>query len=162
MVFVHIGINAQVFNHKIIMDKFDDVTVDKYQKTLIQQTDSTFIIEEKGDTPITYFIANYAEYNSAGRQDSIVNLVGNIYGYQECWSVILETDLAQYKETYINCILESDENKRNEMITKMINDYSYYITHRVVTTQYTHDFVSEYYWVQKGDTNGRTIYSNLE
>lgn len=117
------------------------------------------MIEEKGSKPETYIIVNYADYNSLGSKDNIVNLVDNVYGYQECWCVIRDKDFDKYMEAHLACFNEPDEEKRMDMITKMVNDFSYYITHRVVTTQFSHDYVSEYIWIQKGDNNGRTIYS---
>ena len=157
---ISLSANAQIFNHKTVMDKFDDAILDKNIKTLIERNDTAFIIEEKGLQPVTYIIQNLMTENSVGSKDEIVNLVNNVYGYQECWSVILEKDMPQYAQAYLSAMMEEDENNRMSIITKMINAYNYYIIHRVVTTQYTHQFLSEYYWVQKGDTNGRTIYSN--
>lgn len=156
---IALSANAQIFTHKRVLDKFDDVILDKDQKTLIERTDSTFIVEEKGKDPVTYVILNFAEYNSMGDKDNIVNLVDNVFGYQECWSVILESDAPEYFKEYVSCIAETDEAKRLKDIEKMVEKYCYYITRRVVTTQYTHQYIAEHLWVQKGDKNGRTIYS---
>lgn len=156
---VSVVANAQIFTHKEILDKFDDVVSKRDIKTIIEKNDTAFIIEEKGNKPTVYLIKNYAEYNSMGSKDNIVNLVGNVYGYQECWFVILEKDMLEYLIAYMTVCVEEDENKRASMIAKMLDDYGYWITHRVVTTQYTHELLFEYYWVQKGENNGRTIYS---
>ena len=156
---VSVVANAQIFTHKEILDKFDDVVSQRDIKTIIEKNDTAFVFEEKGKKPTVYLIKNYAEFNSMGSKDNIVNLVGNVYGYQECWFVILEKDKPQYEQAYMSAIMENDKNKRMSIIEKMINDYGYYIVHRVVTTQYTHQFLSEYYWVQKGENNERTIYS---
>lgn len=151
--------NAQIFTHKRVLDKFDDVITDIDQKTLIEKTDSTFIVEEKGKEPVTFVIESFAQYNSMGDKDNIVNLVDNVYGYQECWCVILASEYEEYFKVYLSCIAEADETKRMKDIEKMVDKYCYYITRRVVTTQYTHQYLSEHVWVQKGDKNGRTIYS---
>lgn len=156
---ITLSANAQIFTHKRVLDKFDDVITDRDQKTIIEQTDSTFIIEEKGKDPVMYVIENLVQQNSMGDKDNIVNLVENVYGYQECWCVILASDALNYQNDYLNCILEKDETKRMKDIEKMVDKYCYYITRRVVTTQYTHDYIAEHVWVQKGDKNGRTIYS---
>ena len=156
---IALSANAQIFTQKRVLDKFDDVISDRDQKTIIEKTDSTFIIEEKGKDPVTYVIESFAQYNSKGDKDNIVNLVENVYGYQECWCVILASDALNYQNEYLNCILEKDETKRMKDIEKMVDKYCYYITRRVVTTQYTHDYIAEHVWVQKGDKNGRTIYS---
>ena len=153
--------NAQsyILTKKTVLDKFDDVLLERDQKTIVTKTDSTFVIEEKGRKPVTYRILNYAEYNSKGDKDNIVNLVDNVYGYQECWAVILESDVIEYDTEYASLIFEPDKEKRNKRIEKLVERFCYYITHRVVTTQYAHHILGQHIWVQKGDNDGRTIYS---
>ena len=143
------------------MDKFNDILLDRDQKTIVTKTDSTFVIEEKGKEPVTYRILNYAEYNSKGDKDNIVNLVDNVYGYQECWAVILESDAQGYFTEYTSLILETDKEKRQKGIEKLIERFCYYITRRVVTTQSVHYILGQHIWIQKGDNNGRTIYSRM-
>ena len=151
--------NAQVFTHKKVVDRYDDVVLERERKTLISKNDSTIVIDEKGNDPVTYVILNVAEYNCKGNKDEIVNLVDEVFGYQECWAAVLKEDASEYASAYLRCILEPDHVKRSEEISKMIDKYTYHITHRVVTSQYTHNYLSEHVWVQKGDKNGRTIYS---
>lgn len=160
LVLLAFGANAQIFNHKRVLDKFDDDVLSKRVKTLITKDDTSFTIEEKGSKPETYIVINFADYNSAGDKDNIVNLINNVYGYQECWCVVRKKDYAEYSKAYRSILLEPDEDNRRSMIEAMVKKYCYYITHRVVTTQYTGMFLSEYYWVSKGDEGGRTIYSN--
>ena len=161
MLIAALSCNAQIFNHKKVLDKFDDAIYNGAQKTLIEKNDTAFIIEEKGRKPITYIIVNRAEYACAGDKDNIVNLVQDVYGYEECWSVVLENEYADYSNDRLEYMFEPDDEKRMAMISKVVDKYTHFITHRVVTTQYTHQFLNEYYWVQKGDKNGRTIYSNI-
>ena len=156
--------NAQsyILTKKIVMDKFNDILLDRDQKSIVTKTDSIFVIEEKGRKPVTYRILNYSEDNSKGDKDNIVNLIDNVYGYQECWAVILESDVPGYNMEYTSLIFEPDKEKRNKGIEKLIERFYYYIIHRVVTTQYTHRYLSEHFWVQKAVENGmdeRTIYS---
>ena len=155
--------NAQsyILTKKMVMDKFNDILLDRDQKTIVTKTDSTFVIEEKGKEPVTYRILNYAEVNSKGDKDNIVNLVDNVYGYQECWAVILESDVIEYDTEYASLIFEPDKEKRNKGIEKLVERFYYYITHRVVTTQYAHHILVQHIWVQKGDNDGRTIYSKI-
>ena len=155
--------NAQsyILTKKIVMDKFNDILLDRDQKTIVTKTDSTFVIEEKGKEPVTYRILNYAEVNSKGDKDNIVNLVDNVYGYQECWAVILESDAQGYFTEYTSLILETDKEKRQKGIEKLIERFCYYITRRVVTTQSVHYILGQHIWIQKGDNNGRTIYSRM-
>ena len=77
---VTVAANAQIFTHKVIRDKFDDVVSERDIKTLITKNDTAFIIEEKGNEPVTYKILS--EIESEGSKDNIVQLVGNVYGCQ--------------------------------------------------------------------------------
>lgn len=117
--------DSQIYTSKCVMDKFDDVLLAKELKTIITQTDSTFIIEEKGNTPTEYIILTSCV--SFGSANNIVNLVDNIYGYDEGWIIALKKD-----------------------ITK-----KYIAVHRVVTTQYTHTYENELFWIE--DSNGKRI-----
>ena len=152
---------SYILTKKTVLDKFDDVLLERDQKTIVSKTDSTFVIEEKEKEPVTYRILHYAEYNSKGDKDNIVNLVDNVYGYQECWAVILESDAQGYFTEYTSLILETDKEKRQKGIEKLIERFCYYITRRVVTTQSVHYILGQHIWIQKGDNNGRTIYSRM-
>ena len=159
---VTVAADAQIFTYKVIRDKFDDVVSECEIKTLITKNDTTFIIEEKGNEPVTYKIL--FEHESMGSKDNIVQLVGNVYGYQESWGVILEKD-------FKDCLLdisalsnEEDDSKRNDLRSKLIEKYCNFITHRVVTRQYDTKLLSEHYWIEKAYQNGnyeRTIYSKI-
>ena len=159
---VTVAADAQIFTYKVIRDKFDDVVSECEIKTLITKNDTTFIIEEKGNEPVTYKIL--FEDESMGSEDNIVQLVGNVYGYQESWGVILEKD-------FKDCLLdisalsnEEDDSKRNDLRSKLIEKYCNFITHRVVTDQFGTELLSEHYWIEKAYQNGnyeRTIYSKI-
>lgn len=154
--------DAQIFTQKKIRDKFDDVVSEREIKTLITKNDTAFIIEEKGKKPVTFKILNELEFN--GSKDNIVQLVGNVYGYEEHWCVILEKDIKDYFLDYIAMLNETDDSKRHDLISKLIEKYSYYITHRVVTDEYGLQFLFEHYWIEKASFNGdneRTIYSKI-
>ena len=150
---------SYILTKKTVLDKFDDVLLERDQKTIVSKTDSTFVIEEKGRKPVTYRILNYADFNSMGDKDNIVNLVDNVYGYQECWAVILESDVIEYDTEYASLIFEPDKEKRNKGIEKLLERFCYFITRRVVTTQYAHHILGQQICIQKGDNNGITIYS---
>ena len=152
--------DAQIFTQKNIRDKFDDVVSKREIKTLITKNDTAIIIEEKGKESVTFKILNELEFT--GSKDNIVQLVGNVYGYEECWCVILEKDIKDYFLDYIAMLNETDDSKRHDLISKLIEKYSYYITHRVVTDKYGTELLGEYYWIVKASFNGdneRTIYS---
>ena len=168
---------GQIYSSTMYFDKYDDLVSEKNEKTLIEKTDSTFIIDTKGKTPKVYYIINYAEYNSAGDKDNIVNLTANVYGYQESWCVIKNED----KDAYIKACIEwynktADKIKPGEEISKenvdkykgdLTNELSKYwlfVVHRVITTQYSHTYESEYFWIQDetstklGENINRIIY----
>ena len=161
--FFALNSNAQIFEYKRVLDKFDDVINEEQIKTLISYTDSTFVFEEKGKTPVTYRVLQYADNKSRGNKENIVNLVDNVYGYQECWFVVLESNYKSFIKAYTMADSESDEELRNKMYSKMHTDYVCWIVHRVVTTQYSHSILGEHYWIQKGDmgTVDRIVYSKI-
>ena len=153
--------NAQsyILTKKTVLDKFDDIISNREQKTIVSKTDSTFVIEEKGSHPVRYMIVKLIPANSMGDKENIVNLVDNVYGYQECWAVILESEFENYLKEYNIYINEADKDKLQKNIDYLFNKYIYHITRRVVTTQYTNHILGQYIWIQKGENNGRTIYS---
>lgn len=159
---VTVAADAQIFTHKVILDKFDDVVSECEIKTLITKNDTAFIIEEKGNEPVTYVIRHPSTLFSAGSKDDIVRLVNNVYGYQECWYVLLEKDIKDYVLDNGALSNEEDDSKRNDLICKLNEKYYYLITHRVVTDQFGTQFLSEHYWIEKvsfNEKNERTIYS---
>ena len=129
--------DAQIFTQKEIRDKFDDVVSKREIKTLITKNDTAIIIEEKGKKSVTYLILS--EIESMGSKDNIVQLVGNIYGYDKTWEVVLEKNI----------------------IGSLLDEYRYFITYRVVTDQFGTKLLYEFCWIVKVSKNGyeRTIYS---
>ena len=150
--------DAQIFTYKMIKDKFDDIVLEREIKTFVIKNDTAFIIEEKGNKPVTFKILNELEFK--GSKDNIVQLVGNVYGYEENWCVILEKDIKDYFLDYFAMLNEADVSKRHSLISKLIEKYCNYITHRVVTDKYGLQFRSEHYWIQNGN-NERIIYSKI-
>lgn len=154
--------DAQIFTQKTIRDKFDDVVSKREIKTLITKNDTAIIIEEKGKKSVTYLILS--EIKSMGSKDNIVQLVGNVYGYEKQWVVILEKDVKDYFLDISTLSNEEDDSKRNDLRSKLIEKYYYFITHRVVTDEYGTELDCEFYWIQKASFNGnneRTIYSKI-
>ena len=154
--------DAQIFTQKKIRDKFDDVVSKREIKTLITKNDTAIIIEEKGKKSVTYLILS--EIESMGSKDNIVQLVGNVYGYEKEWVVILEKDVKDYFMDISALSNEEDDSKRHDLISKLVEKYCYFITHRVVTDEYGLQFLFEHYWIEKASFNGdneRTIYSKI-
>ena len=136
---VTVAADAQIFTHKEIKDKFDDVVSECDIKTFITKNDTTFIIEEKGNEPVTYKVL--FEFDSNGSEDNIVRLVDDVYGYEKSWIVVLENDIKRY----------------------LLGEYIYFIIHRVTTNKYGTELLGEFYWIVKVSKNGyeRTIYSKI-
>ena len=75
-------------------DKFDDVVWEKNVKTLITKTYDRIIIETKGQKPVEYgYYDNdlFAIHN--GSRDSVVNLVNNVYGYEDMYDLFPKDSL---------------------------------------------------------------------
>ena len=152
---------SYILTNKTVVDKFDDIISNREQKTIVTKTDSTFVIEEKGSHPVRYMIVSLLPDHSMGDKENVVNLVDNVYGYQECWAVILELDFENYLKEYNIYINETDKDKQLKYTDYLVNKFFYFITRRVVTTQYTNHILGQYIWIQKGENNGRTIYSKI-
>lgn len=134
---VTVAANAEIFTHKMIKDKFDDVVSEREIKTLVTKNDTAFIIEEKDNKPVTYNILS--EFDSTGSKDNIVRLLGNVYGYEKTWEVALENGIKRY----------------------ILDEYRYFITYRVVTDQFGTKLLYECCLIEKISKNGnyeRIIY----
>ncbi len=156
--------HAQIFTKKEIKDKFDDVVSGCEIKTLVEINDTAIIIEEKGNEPVTYIIdkLHTTKYTNKGSKDNIVHLVDNVYGYQENWWVVLEKDIEDFLLYKSALCDEEDASKIDDLISKLIEEYYYLITHCVVTDKYGTKLLYEYYCIEKVSKkviNERTIYS---
>ena len=69
-------------------DKFDDVIYEKTIKTLITKTYDKIIFETKGSKPVEYYYEEDSWFaDHIGSRDSVVNLVNDVYGYEDRYSV---------------------------------------------------------------------------
>ena len=113
---------SRIYSKIKYLDKFNDEIKIENIKTIVERTDSTFIVETKSKNPVIYYILNILD--CAGDKDNIVNLVANVYGYQTCWCVVRSDMIDGYAETYFNA------------------------SHRVIVSQYSHTYESEYFWIE--------------
>ena len=152
LIFVLAGIscNAQIYNSIKYFDKFDDVVKTIERKTLVIKTDSTFIVEEKGKEPVVYYKLNTISDGTKGSKDEVVNLINNVYGYQETWCVVRYDMLEKYREAHHNYFLE-DSNENMEKLQK----FWLFIVHRTITTQFTGSYLDEVFWVQDELSDGK-------
>ena len=142
--FVTLLSNAQIYTSIKYLDKFDDEVKVENVKTIVEKTDSSFIVETKGKEAVEYIIFMNNFFNSAGSDDTTINLFDNVYGYQESWFVMTRDDF----NTWIDA-----GNLPAEQFLLLI-------VHRVIKTQYTHDFKNELFWIQ--DSNHTHLGKNVD
>jgi hypothetical protein len=154
--------NAQIYTAIKYLDKFDDELKSEQHKTLITKTDTTFVIEEKGKQPITYYILNVVEEGTKGSKDNIVNLIDDLYGYEEAWIVIRYDMLDKFREALNDYKL----NSMKEALDK-VTPHILYVVHRTLTTQYAGNYIMDMFWLQDDLIDGklgkdikRIIYTN--
>lgn len=151
-IFVLVGLscNAQIYKSIKYYDKFDDVIKSEQRKTLVTMTDSTFIVEEKGKDPVVYQIMDTVSEGTKGSKDEIVNLVNDVYGYQEAW-LVLRSDMKEgYHEALANCVIDDTKTNREKVASFLL-----FIVHRTITTQYTGRFLNEYFWIKDELSDGK-------
>lgn len=143
--------NAQIYSRIMYCDKFDDVVKSENVKTLITQTDSTFIIEVKGREPVEYWISSKIKEASKGDKENIVDLTEkNVYGYEECWAVFEKKDKDKYLYQLDNII--SNKEEALEIFTKK----SLYIIHRTISRySYKYEYENDYFWIQDYSNDNR-------
>lgn len=134
--------NAQIYTNIQYYDKFDDALKTEQRKTLITKTDSTFVVEEKGKQPIVYYILNEVSAGTEGSKDDIVNLVGDVYGYQTSWCVVRSDLYKKYLDAYSKFLFDSSEENM-----KAVQPFWLFAVHRTITTQYTGSYITEYFWI---------------
>lgn len=81
-------------------DKFDDVIYEKTIKTLITKTDDKIIFETKGSKPVEYYYENSWFADHIGSRDSVVNLVNDVYGYEDRYSVFPKDTIDVVKKLF--------------------------------------------------------------
>lgn len=142
--------NAQIYSIVKYLDKFDDIIKVEQRKTLITKTDSTFVIEEKGKQPVVYYILNIVPAATKGSQDDVVNLVENVYGYEEAWCVVRSDMYEKYTEAYNKYLFDDTEKNLQDVIPFWI-----FIVHRTITTQYTATYLDDLFWIEDDFKDGK-------
>ena len=147
-------------------DKFDDVIWKKKLKTLIIKTDSSIIVETKGQAPVEYLMLGGKPLILKGSKDSIVNIAADLYGYEELYVVFTKDDFVNKRRqiidenrnsgeksddyidnlTYISLIDEAKEHKLPEIIIRTISKF-----------RYTFMYDRELFWIRYKD-GSRLIY----
>ena len=158
---ISLSCNAQIYTSVKYLDKFDDAIKVEQRKSLISKTDSTFVIEEKGKKPVVYYIINSVSSGTRGSKDDVVNLVGNVYGYEETWCVVRSDMYDNFLKANIKYIQETTEENLND-----VGKYWLFAVHRTITTQFSASYIDDIFWLQDdlnddklGNGVNRIVYS---
>lgn len=151
-----------VYSHVTKIDKFNDVVWSKDIKTLITQTDTTFVIETKGSKPETYYCFDVPLLAlHFGSRDSVVNLVNNVWGYETQYVALTIDELIEcyyiYEELENNT--SGDISLWIDKLKKMWEGPSPIITCRTISsTRYSFNYDTDCLWIEFSD-GSRIIYS---
>lgn len=159
LVFFSLAMNAQVFTSKSVRNKFEETISSVKVRTRIEWRDSILIIEEKGHAPVKYKIVWKLGDCSDGDENHIVKIMDNIYGYEKSWTVCLIKDYPAYIAEQNAFTKAGDMTKFDAFYDSVDKRYYYHITNRVVVNQYTGQFEVEFFWISKGKSSNRTIYT---
>jgi hypothetical protein len=117
---------------------------------LVTRTDSTFIVEEKGKSPVVYYIFNSVPYETKGSKDEIVNLIEDVYGYEVTWCVVRSDMLADFKEVY-----HKYKQEESEANFEKLRPFFLFLVHRTITTQFAGSYITELLWILDQSSDGK-------
>ena len=150
-------------------DKFDDVVYEKTIKTLITKTDDKIIFETKGSKPVEYYYEEDSWFaDHIGSRDSVVNLVNDVYGYEDRYSVFPKDTIDVVKKI----VSEKAENTPDSLLTddRIAEMYTWELFCRIPNApevvfrtiskgSYLFIYETDYVWIKFKD-GSRIIYSN--
>ena len=93
---------------------------------------------------------HYMKEGTKGSKDEPVNLVANLYGYEETWCVVREDMLDDYLEASRNYYLEQSTSNMNKL-----KHFWLFAVHRTITTQYTATYLEDIFWIQDDLSDGK-------
>lgn len=147
--------HAQVYNVKIVFDRFQDMKSSKHIKTIINESDSIITFEEKRKAPIEYFILQYSE---EGTKDEPFEYDYGQFAYDKDWLVVEKPHLSEVMKIY--CAYKFEEITKEEFDQRCAH-YLSQITHRFVVTEHTHNLIKEVWIVSKYGDECKTLYGRL-
>lgn len=152
------------FEHR---DKFDDIVSSKYVKTLITKTDSVFVIETKGQKPVEYRYIDVPLFSAhIGSRDSLVNLVADVYGYEDQYKVFTNEDLSKVvaevqKETedLPDSLVFEDKMKMlfGMKLLEKIEEYPTISIRTISRYSFSYEYDTDLFWIKFPD-GSRYIY----
>lgn len=148
-------------------DKFDDVVWQKNVKTLITKTDTTFVVETKGQKPVEYYYADtFMRAIHTGSKDSLVNLTQDVWGFEDEYLVLTAKDMEELRDYAWEQVKDLPDSLIFEAklqflaSLKLLENYSKYpkITVRTIS-RYAHyyEYERELFWIKFND-GSRIIY----
>jgi hypothetical protein len=166
---VALCINAQGIYTKVMKyDKFDDVVWSKNIKTLITQTDTTFVFETKGLKPETYFYVDaplMAIHD--GSRDSLVNLVADIWGYESQYFAVtnkIREDVRAETQKQISDMNDTELTDEEAGVLlaanlfKRIEELPVITTRTISKYRFTYEYETDFVWIKFKD-GSRIVYS---
>ena len=157
-----------IYTSVVKFDKFDDIVWRKNVKTLITKTDSTFIIETKGQKPEEYFyLDNIFLALHVGSRDSVVNLVENVWGYEDQYIVFTQKDKEECYQAALEQIKDLPDSLVFEekigmlAVLQLINRADNLPTIHIRTiSRYSHrfEYKNDAFWISFNDKS-RIIYT---
>ncbi len=158
-----LGMNAQGIYTKVTKyDKFDDVVWKRQIKTLITQTDTTFVVETKGSKPETYYYTdNFLMADHIGRRDSLANLVADLWGYEDVYTVYTE-NLRKEISSKIKNVPDTmtPTNKVNyvfEEVRKILKRCPKIVIRNISKYSFSYEYKTDLFWIKFNDGT-RLIY----
>lgn len=159
--------NAQGIYTKVKKyDKFDDVVWEKDVKTIINKGLSKITIETKGTKPVEYIYYDTISLHD-GRRDSLSNLIGDVYGYEEWYSIFPKTlwdkardeALEECKELPDTLITESiiESFVKKTLLSKIV-DAPTIVFRTISKYKYVFEYDTDLVWIRFRD-GSRIIYS---
>ena len=150
-------------------DKFDDVVYEKTIKTLITKTYGKIIFETKGSKPVEYYYEEDSWFaDHIGSRDSVVNLVNDVYGYEDRYSVFPKDTIDVVKKI----VSEKAENTPDSLLTddriaamqkwelfRRIPNAPEVVFRTISKGSYLFIYETDYVWIKFKD-GSRIIYSN--
>ncbi len=172
LLFVAVFGSAQeqrLYNCAMKLDKFDDVVWKKQIKTLILKTDTTFIIETKGQKPVEYkYIDKWEWAEHLGSEDSLINIAKDVYGYESLYFVFKQEDIDEAYDEVLEATKDLADSLKFESKMMMLLGLRLYekrdklpvIVYRTISKyKYMYEYDTDLFWIKFPD-GSRVIYSN--
>ena len=170
--FVTLFANAQtqrLYNAIVKKDKFDDVIWRKNAKTLVTKTDTTFIVETKGQKPVEYgYISVEPFYKRVGSKDSLISFAKDVYGFDHQYVVMTRDVVKQLGKEMVSGYKEMPDSQRTEsnlremLLGKLLGilGKTQTITFRTISKfGRIYEYDSDLFWIEYSD-GSRVIYYN--